>query len=306
MTDKQARSHVLAAFAAVYIVWGSTYLAIRYAVETIPPFLMGGGRFLVSGAILYAWTRARGAPKPSSKDWRDATIAGILMLCAGNGAVAWAEQRLPSGLAALIVAVVPLWMVLFDWMRPRGERPSALTMVGVLVGLAGLAVLVGPLDTSETGGAVDKVASTVLVLGSVAWAAGSVYSRYSSRPENSGLATGLQMLGGGATLVLCGVATGELHGFALARVSTASWTGWAYLVTFGSLVGFTAYVYLLKAVSPAKASTYAYVNPVVAVILGWAVAHEPITSPMVIGAAIILGAVAMITLSQSRRGSESA
>lgn len=291
---------MLAAFAAVYIVWGSTYLAIRYAVETIPPFLMGGGRFLVSGAVLYAWTRMRGASRPTRADWRDGTIAGILMLCAGNGAVAWAELRLPSGLAALIVAVVPLWMVLFDWMRPRGVRPSALTMVGVVVGLIGLGVLVGPLDASETGGSVDKLASAVLILGSVAWAAGSVYSRYGAQPASSALATGLQMLGGGTTLVIVGIATGELNGFSIARVSAASWTGWAYLVTFGSLVGFTAYVYLLKAVSPAKASTYAYVNPIVAVVLGWAVAHEPITSPMVIGAAIILGAVAMITLSQTR------
>ena len=287
------------AFAAVYIVWGSTYLAIRYAVETIPPFLMGGARFLVSGAILYAWTRARGASRPLAREWRDASIAGILMLCAGNGAVAWAEERVPSGLAALIVAVVPLWMVLLDWLRPRGTRPSLLTMVGVVVGIAGLIVLIGPadLDSAEH---VDLTASIVLVAGSLAWAAGSVYSRYSAHPASSALATGMQMLGGGGVLVLCGIATGELSGFSVAHVSNASWFGWLYLVTFGSLVGFTAYVFLLKAVSPAKASTYAYVNPVVAVILGWLIAHEPVNRSMILGAVIILGAVAMISISHSR------
>ncbi len=286
------------AFAAVYIVWGSTYLAIRYAVATIPPFLMGGARFLVSGAMLFAWTRLRGAERPTMREWRDAVIAGVLMLCAGNGAVSWAETQLPSGLAALIVAVVPLWMVLLDWLRPRGTRPGNATIAGVFVGLAGLVILIGPLDSSEP---VDLTAALILVAGAFAWAAGSVYNRYASRPKSSAMATGMQMLGGGAAMVLSAGLSGETRGFSVAQVSGQSLLGWAYLVTFGSLVGFTAYVYLLKAVSPAKASTYAYVNPVVAVLLGWAVAHEPITKSMVAGAAVILGAVAMITLSQSRR-----
>lgn len=300
MTEARSRSRVLAAFAAVYIVWGSTYLAIRYAVETIPPFLMVGARFLISGTLLYAWARWRGQRAPTAREWRDAVIAGVLMLCAGNGAVAWAEQRLPSGLAALIVAVVPLWMVLLDWVRPRGMRPSLLTMIGVVVGLGGLAILVGPLDRQGAQG-VDVVASVVLVAGSFAWAAGSVYNRYGARPESSAMATGMQMLGGGAVMVLSALVSGELRGFSPATVSAASWLGWVYLVTFGSLIGFTAYIYLLKAVSPAKASTYAYVNPVVAVFLGWAIAREPVTPSMIAGAAVILGAVAMITLSQSRR-----
>lgn len=299
MTETHARSRIIAAFTAVYIVWGSTYLAIRYAVETIPPFLMGGGRFLLSGAILYAWARARGAPRPTRIQWRDATVAGILMLCAGNGAVGWAEQRLPSGLSALIVAVVPLWMVVFDWMSPRGTRPSATTWLGVIVGLVGLVVLVGP-ETFTGHGSIDAPASFVLMLGSVAWAAGSVYSRYGARPESSVLTTGMQMLGGGVALVVSAASVGEFHAFSIAAVSPASWIGWLYLVTVGSLIGFTAYIYLLSAVSPAKASTYAYVNPVVAVLLGWAIAHEPITPTMIGGAAVILGGVAMISLSQTR------
>jgi len=296
LTENYPRSRVIAAFTAVYIVWGSTYLAIRYAVETIPPFTMGGARFLVSGVILYTWTRLRGAARPTAREWRDTSIAGILMLCAGNGAVAWAEERVPSGLAALIVAVVPLWMVLLDWLRPGGTRPSMLTIAGVIVGLAGLIVLIGPADI-HTADHVDLTSSIVLILGSLAWAAGSVYSRYSMQPTSSALATGMQMVGGGGVLVLSGMLTGELSGFSLEQVSRVSLTGWLYLVTFGSLVGFTAYVYLLKAVSPAKASTYAYVNPVVAVILGWLIAHEPIHRSMIIGAAIILGAVAMISIS---------
>jgi drug/metabolite transporter (DMT)-like permease len=304
LTENFPRSRVVTAFAAVYLVWGSTYLAIRYAVETIPPFLMVGTRFLVAGTILYCVMRARGAPRPTRREWRDATIAGVLMLCAGNGAVAWAEQRLPSGLAALIVAVVPLWMVLLDWARPRGTRPSPLTLLGVLAGLAGLAVLLGRSDIDSVG-QVDIAASTVLVFASLAWAAGSVHSRYGAQPASSTLATGMQMLGGGTVSLMTGIGTGELSSFSFAATSTASWIGWLYLVTFGSLVGFTAYVYLLKAVSPAKASTYAYVNPLVAVILGWLIAHEPITRSMVVGAAIILGAVAMISLSQTRRAAAS-
>jgi drug/metabolite transporter (DMT)-like permease len=300
LTQTYSRGRVLTAFAAVYIVWGSTYLAIRYAVATIPPFLMGGARFLVSGAILYAWTRGRGTPRPTIRQWRDASIAGALMLCAGNGAVAWAEERVPSGLAALIVAVVPLWMVLLDWLRPRGTRPSLLTMAGVLVGLGGLIVLVGPTDI-DSAEHVDRIASIVLIVGSLAWAAGSVYSRYGEQPDSSALATGMQMIAGGGILVAIGLATGELRSFSVAGVSGASWIGWGYLVTFGSLVGFTAYVYLLNTVSPAKASTYAYVNPVVAVFLGWLIAHEPISVSMILGAAIILGAVAMISASQTRR-----
>lgn len=298
MTDTYPRSRVLAAFAAVYIVWGSTYLAIRYAVETFPPFLMAGTRFLVSGTILYAFMRSRGAPKPTGREWRDSAIAGVLMLCCGNGGVAWAEQRVPSGLAALIVAVVPLWMVVLDAVRPGGVRPAVRVMLGVVIGLIGLVVLVGP-ATLVGRGAVDATAVIVLMIASFAWALGSVFNRHSVRPPSAGLATGLQMLGGSVVMILAGFAMGEGRGFDPRAISAASWIGWIYLVTFGSLIGFTAYVYLLKAVSPAKASTYAYVNPIVAVLLGWAVVGEPVTPRTMVAAAIILGGVAMISLRRS-------
>jgi drug/metabolite transporter (DMT)-like permease len=295
--DRGSRARILAAFAAVYVVWGSTYLAIRYAVQTIPPFVMVGTRFVVSGIILYAWSRWRGSPRPSAAQWRDATITGALMLCFGNGAVSWAEQRVPSGLASLLVAVVPLWMVLVDWLRPRGKRPQATVVAGVIVGLAGLIVLVGP--GSFTGhGDVDAAGAIVLIVGSLAWAAGSVFNRQGARPDSAAMSTGLQMIGGSVALLLLGVMRGELADVHLTHISTASWAGWIYLVTFGSLVGFTAYIYLLQTVSPAKASTYAYVNPLVAVLLGWAIAGETVTLRSLGAAAIILGGVAMITISQ--------
>jgi drug/metabolite transporter (DMT)-like permease len=295
-----SQSRILASFAAVYVVWGSTYLAILYAVQTIPPFVMVGTRFIVSGLILYAWARWRGSPRATAAQWRDATITGVLMLCCGNGAVSWAEQRVPSGLAALLVAVVPLWMVLVDWVRPRGVRPTATVMAGVIIGLVGLVVLVGPEEFTGHG-TVDALGAVVLIVGSLAWAAGSVFNRYGSRPDSAAMSTGLQMIGGSAALLIVGVARGELGALHLRDVSPASWTGWIYLVTFGSLVGFTAYIYLLQNVSPAKASTYAYVNPLVAVLLGWAIAGESVTLRSLGAAAIILAGVAMITVSQGRR-----
>jgi len=296
--NPSSRSRVIAAFVAVYVVWGSTYLAIRYAVETIPPFLMVGTRFFVSGVLLYAWSRSRGDERPTSAQWRDAAIAGLLLLCCGNGAVAWAEQRVPSGLAALLVAIVPLWMVLVDWFRPGGVRPSLVVLAGVIVGLVGLDVLIGP-QTLTGHGDIDRIAVVVLIVASLAWALGSVYNRYGTRPSSAVMSTGLQMIAGSAGLLLAAFIGGEFGAIHIARISFASWMGWLYLVTLGSLVGFTAYVYLLRAVSPAKASTYAYVNPVVAVFLGWAIAGEPVTPRTLAAAAIILSGVAMITISQN-------
>jgi len=313
MTDrlhatKPNRAHVLAAFAALYIIWGSTYLAIRYAVMTIPPFLMGGVRFLIAGSLLYAWTRSRGAAKPTQPEWRAAVVTGVLLLVGGNGAVLWSEQHVASGLVALIVAIVPLWMVVLDWLRPGGRRPGTAVFVGLGLGLVGLALLIGP-DAFASGGRrrLDVGAALVPVFGSMLWALGSIFSRYAPRPTSAVMATGMQMLMGGAAFVVVSIVAGEPRHFSIASLTTASVIGFLYLVTFGSLLGFTAYIYLLGATTPAKASTYAYVNPVVAVFLGWAVAGEPLTPRMLVAAAIILGAVALITLAGSlraRRGSD--
>jgi drug/metabolite transporter (DMT)-like permease len=282
------------AFAAVYLIWGSTYLAIRFAIETIPPFLMAGTRFLIAGSLLYAWTRLRGAQRPTRIHWREAAIIGALMLLGGNGGVTWAEQRIPSGLAALLVAAVPMWIVLLEALRPGGARPSAWTLLGLVMGLLGVALLIGPANL--TGGQhVDLVGALVVLIGALAWAIGSLYSRQAQLPSVSLQGVALEMLAGGLFLVLAGGITGEGAKLDISSISARSLAALAYLIVFGSIIAFTAYLWLLRATTPARASTYAYVNPVVAVFLGWALADEPLTAQTLIAAAVIVSAVAMIT-----------
>jgi drug/metabolite transporter (DMT)-like permease len=294
------RARLIAAFAAVYVIWGSTYLAIRFAVETLPPLLMAGARFAIAGAILLLWSRLRSpSAAPTRLDWRTGLISGLLLLLGGNGGVVWAEQRVPSGIAALLVAVVPLWMVLLDWMRPTGRRPPALVFAGLGLGLAGLALLVGP-DALNGHAEVDVAGAIVLVLASLAWAAGSLYTKHAPRPSSGLNGAATQMLAGGGLLVIAAVLAGELGRMDLAHASSRSIIGFIYLVTFGSLIGFTAYVYLLAHTTAAKAATYAYVNPVVAVLLGWAFANEPVTSRTLVAAAVILAGVAIITAARDR------
>lgn len=292
--EHASRAKLVAAFAAVYVIWGSTYLAIRFAIETIPPFFMAGARFLIAGGVLYAWVRLRGAERPTRAQWGAATIVGGLLLLGGNGAVVWAEQYVPSGLASLLVATVPVWMVLLDWARAGGTRPSAVVLAGVALGLGGLVLLVDPRSLAS-GSAADPIGAAVLVLGSLAWAVGSLYSKRAKMPTVPLLATGMQMLAGGALLVLAGLLTGEVARFAPHAVSARSVSALMYLVVFGSLVGFTAYIWLLRVATPAQVSTYAYVNPVVAVFLGWALAGEPLTPRTLLAAAVIVGAVVLVT-----------
>jgi drug/metabolite transporter (DMT)-like permease len=286
------RGRVIAAFAAVYLIWGSTYLGIRLAIETIPPFLMGGVRFLIAGGVLYLWARWRGAERPTRAHWVSAVIIGALLLLGGNGAVVWSEQRVPSSIAALLVATVPLWMVLLDWMRRGGTRPTAVVTAGVVLGLAGIALLVRPGAKTAS---VNLIGAGVLVLGSLSWAVGSLYARRVKLPPSPLLATAMEMLGGGALLTALAALSGETRTFHLANVSAHSAAALLYLIAFGSLVAFTAYVWLLEVSTPARVSTYAYVNPVVAVLLGWIFAGEPLTGQMLIAAAVIVGAVALIT-----------
>jgi drug/metabolite transporter (DMT)-like permease len=295
-TPRAPRGRLILAFALVYVIWGSTYLAILYAVQTIPPFLMAATRFALAGALLYAWSMSRREERPTRRMWRDAAITGVLLLCGGNGAVVWAEQHVPSGIAALIVAVVPVWMVLIDWLRPQGARPAGRVFVGLALGLGGLVMLVG-FDVVRGGaGSVDLLSAGILVAGSLAWAIGSIYNRHSARPKSALLGTGMQMIGGSIALAILALGRGEPSRFDLASVSAASLIAWVYLVLIGGVVGFTAYIYLLHSTTPAKASTYAYVNPVVAVFLGWAVAGEPVTARTVVAAGVILSGVALITL----------
>ena len=295
------RARLLAAFAAVYVIWGSTYLAIRFAVETLPPLLMAGARFTIAGLLLLFWSRfVQHAERPSRTDWRTGLMSGALLLLGGNGAVVWAETRVPSGIAALLVAVVPLWMVLLDWLRPGGRRPVALVFVGLALGLVGLGLLVGP-DSLHGGSAVNAIGALVLMAGSLSWAIGSLLTKQAPRATTSINGSGTQMFAGGLCLLVAGTLVGEIAQLDLSHVTGRSFLGFLYLVVFGSLIGFTAYFYLLSHTTAAKAATYAYVNPVVAVLLGWAFAHEPLTMRTMLAAAVILAGVAIITVARDGR-----
>lgn len=233
---------------------------------------------------------------PSARQWRNATIAGFFLLVGGNGAVGWAEQTMPSGLTALLVSVLPFWLVLIDWVRPRGNRPRPAVVAGIIIGVIGIVVLVNPTAPSGPGG-VSKLGAGVLVLGSLSWAIGSFFSRDADLPSSGFMRTAAEMIGGGVLLLLLGVIVGELGDFDINTVTRASALGLLYLTSFGSLLGFTAYIWLLDKVSPAIVGTYAFVNPVVAVLLGWAIAGEPLTARTLVAAAIVIGAVALITAS---------
>ncbi len=291
---------VIAAFIAVYVIWGSTYLGIQIAIETMPPFLMAGLRFLVSGAILYGFTAAQGERRPSRVHWKSAIIIGALLLLGGNGGVTWAEQRVPSSLAALLVAMSPLWMVLINWVRPGGTRPGGRVMAGVLVGLVGIFLLVGPTDLSS-GLNVDPVGLLAILIATMCWAGGSIYSKTAPMPASSLQMTGMEMLAGGGLLMLVATATGDWSRFDVSAVSSRSLLALVYLIFFGGIIAYTCYVWLLKVQPTARVATYAYVNPVVAVFLGWALASEPITARTLIAAAVIVGAVVLITTQRDRQ-----
>lgn len=287
------------ALGAVYLIWGSTYLAIRFAIETLPPFLMAGVRFLTAGAILYTWSRlGRGAPRPERRHWRSTAVIGALLLLGGNGAVVWAEEVVASGVVALLVATVPVWMVLLDWAQGTGGRPTGKLVLGMALGFVGMALLVGP-EAFSAKATIDPVRAGVVVLGSISWAAGSIYSRRAPLPGKPLLTTAMQMLWGGALLLGAGLALGEAGEFRPDAISLKSLLALLYLIVFGAIVAYTAYVWLLRASTPARVSTYAYVNPVVAVLLGWALAGEPITSRILIAAAVIVGGVAVITTART-------
>ena len=294
MSRVSLRVQIVLAFLAIYTIWGSTYLAIRIAIETLPPFLMAGIRFLIAGAALYVWTRLRGAPSPTRHNWRAATIIGGLLLLGGNGGVVWAEQVVPSGLTAVLITTVPLWMALLEWKRYDRIRPASPIVFGLVLGFAGVVLLVGPEELAGSG-AINLIGATVLVLASLSWAVGSLYSRKAPLPSSPLQSTAMEMLAGGLLLSAAGLLSQEWVGFQPSEASFRSLFALAYLVVFGSLVGFTSYIFLLKATTLAKVSTYAYVNPIIAVILGWAIAQEELTLRTLIAAAIIIAAVVAIT-----------
>ncbi len=291
------------AFAAVYIIWGSTYLAIRYAIETLPPLLMAGSRFLIAGMALFIWARARGAKLPDLMSWRRAALIGALLLLGGNGLVVLAERSVPSGLAALLIATEPLMIVILDWIRPGGVRPIGKVAIGLMIGFAGMILLVGP--TGIVGNStVDPFGAVLLVFASLSWATGSLYAARSRTQTEPAMGAAIQMVTGGALLLVTGFARGEAAMFAVDDVSLRSLSAFGYLVIFGSLVGFTCYSWLLRVTRPSLASTYAYVNPVVAVLLGWAFAGEIVTVRTLIAAVIIIAAVMLISANKKNDQSE--
>ncbi len=285
------RTALIAAFAAVYVFWGSTYLAIRFTLETIPPFLFAGVRFLVAGALLYAWA-ARRAPRPRAVHWRSALIVGGFLLLGGNGGVVWAQQRVPSGLAALLVATEPLWIVIIATAMGR-ERLSATGTVGLIMGFGGVALLVGP-QRFAAGEPVELLGALVIVLAALLWAIGSLYSREAPQPASQSLSTAMSMLAGGALLLLAAGVAGDFARFDPDAVSLKSILALVYLIIFGSLVAFSCYLWIMKVATPARASTYAYVNPVIAVVLGWLLAGEAMSPRVVVSAGVIVAAVALI------------
>lgn len=287
---------LLAAFAAVYIFWGSTYLAMKYAVQTLPTFLMAGSRFLMAGGILYLWGRfSADYEKPKFVHWRTSFIVGTLLLLGGNATVATAIHYIPSSLAALLVATEPFWIVLLSWLWLGTGRPNGKAVLGLLIGFVGVYLLIGGQNVSDAMDSNQLFGAGLVIAGALAWGAGSIYGLRGETPKSSALTSGMQMLCGGFMLFLVGTLKGEWAMFNISEVSNQSWFGFIYLIIFGSLIGFTAYSWLLKNAAPAMVSTYAYVNPIIAVFLGWLIASESFTGQMLLGAGIIVSSVMLIT-----------
>ena len=287
--------HLVLAWAAVYLIWGSTYLGIRFAIESIPPFLMAGSRHLLAGLLLFAWSRlVRSAPRPTRQDWVRAAGLGLLMLVAANGATTWAEQLVPSGLTALIVCTSALWLVLLNWLWLGAVRPGIRTVVGIVAGFAGVALLVVPGNFAGSEH-VNLLGAVVLTGAALSWSVGSIYAIKLPRPRHQTLFVSQQMIIAGAVLLLIAAVTGEFHGFTLAGISTTSATAYLYLAVFGSLISFSAYFWLIRHTTPDRLATISYVNPLVAVILGWALAGESFSLRILLAAAVILLAVGLIT-----------
>jgi len=305
--DPEKRDAILliAAFAAVYVIWGSTYLAIAVGIESFPPLLLAASRHLTVGLVLYPFLRWKTGIRPTPTQWRTALITGLLLLLVGNGGVCLSERTLPTGVAALIVALVSFWMVLLDWLRPGGIRPVPRVVASLILGFGGLALLVGP---AHLGGSerVNPAGAGILVVASFAWAWGSIYSKHHDLPSSPLLGVAMQSLAGGAALWIVGLLAGEGRQLHLAAITARSWIAISYLIIFGSGVGFTAYVYILKKSTAARVGTYAFVNPVVALFLGWLGAGETITLRTALAAAVILTAVLLVITAPHKNSVEAA
>ncbi len=301
-TPIASRTAIGLALVTVYLTWGSTYLAIRIAVETIPPFAMAALRFVIAGALLYTFLRWRGVARPTLRQWYDNSIIGTLLLLGGNALVGWAEQFIASGVAALLIGVGPLFIVFTEWAWPGGERPTRLTMVALALGLFGVAWLAAPWESQHEGGH-SQIAVLVILSACAFWSIGAIYSRHTKNGASPFMSAAMQMLGGCPAIILVGLLSRDFQRFDISSVSMQSWSAVIYLILVGSLIGFSSFVWLMKNVSPALASTHAFVNPLVAVILGWWILDEPLSMRTVTATITIITAVAIISL-QKKKPSE--
>ncbi len=294
---KVTKIRVVMAFAAVYLIWGSTYLAIRWVIETMPPFLMAAVRFITAGIILLAIVCYKNPERPTWRHWRSASVIGGLLLLGGNGGVVWAEQFVPSGMAALLIASVPLWMVLLDWIWNKKKPPHSAVFIGIALGFLGVGFLVYP---HSNGMSLNPKGAVIVLLAAISWSIGSIYSRRADLPRSTFLATAMEMICGGTLLLIAGFMNGEMSMLKINLFSARSVWALAYLAVFGSLIALTAYVWLLRVVPAANVATYAFVNPIVAVFLGWALAHEHLQGHTFIAAILIIGAVFLVTMYQKK------
>ena len=295
------KTKIWIALVALYVVWGSTYLAIRFTVETIPPFLSAGMRFLVSGTILMIWRRIAGDAMPTKRQWRSTAIVGILLLLGGNGLVSFAEQYMPSGITALIIGSIPLWMVMIEALRSGGVKPGWQAILGLLIGFSGIFLLIGPAQITGANHTFNPLGVGALLTATLLWSIGSIYSRSADMPKSSLMGTGAEMLTGSVALFFVSGLTGEWNGFSFTHVTLNSWLGLTYLITIGSLVGFVSYGWLLQNAPVSLVATYAYVNPMVAVFLGAWLANETLNGRILMAALIIIGSVMLINQTKRKQ-----
>ncbi len=294
------RTRLLLAFAIIYFVWGSTFLAIKVGVREVPPFLFAGMRFLVAGLALYGWLRARGVRPPAPREWRSVSLLAVLIFVMDYGLLFWAEQRVPSGTAAILLATIPVFMTLSEVFVLKTQRLSARLAGALLVGLGGVGVLVGRTERLSEA-PVDAAGAAALVVAAISWAIAAALSRKLRLPDDKAMSAGAQMLAGGVMLVGTAALLGELRGFRIETVSRGTWLALAYLVVAGSIVAFTAYVWLLHHVSPTRVGTYAYVNPVVAVFVGYFLGGETLGPRTIAGTVLVLVSVVVITTTPVKR-----
>lgn len=291
---------LIAGFAAIYLIWGTTYLAMKIGLESIPPFAIAGSRFLIAGSVTYLALRLLGIEPPSRVQWRNASLIGILLMVGGNGLVMWAIQYIPSGIAAVIVATMPVWMVLFDWLFFKGPAPNRQVVCGLVVGFTGIVLLINPQQTVPGGQSLNIIGCLVCMSAPMFWAFGSLQSRVTDLPSNTFMSVALQMITGGAVLLAISVLLGEHKLIVLSEITLRSISAVVYLMIFGSIIALGTYMWLLRHAPAARVSTYTYVNPIIAVILGWLILDETITFQMLFAIGIILAAVMLIVANKSR------